>query len=119
VSDRNHFPVFPVLFALAVLLVLANNAHAYIGPGAGLEQVTYAMSLFAAVGVAFSAVLLWPFYALLRLLRRKSAPPAVADPAPTAAPGAGVGGWSEPRPQHEAGGAESAAVQPGGGLAHS
>jgi hypothetical protein len=118
VSDRNHFPVFPVLFALAVLLVLANNAHAYIGPGAGLEQVTYAMSLFAAVGVAFSAVLLWPFYALLRLLRRKPAPPAVAGPALTA-DGAGVGNWSETRPQHEAGGAESAAVQPGGGQAHS
>jgi hypothetical protein len=76
-----------MLFALIVLLVLANNALAYIGPGAGLEQVGYAMSLLAVVGVAFSAVLLWPFYALLRLFRRpKNQPQAPAVAATTSPP---------------------------------
>jgi hypothetical protein len=95
VSDRNHLSILPVLVAVAFVLVLAKPAHAYLGPGAGMDQVAYAISLLAAVGVAFSAVLLWPFYALLRLLRRKPAATtsspkpvgagAAADPATTPA----------------------------------
>jgi hypothetical protein len=81
VSDRNHLSILPVLFAVVFVLVLAKPAHAYLGPGAGLDQVAYAISLLAAAGVAFSAVLLWPFYALLRLLRRK--PAATVNPAAT------------------------------------
>jgi hypothetical protein len=93
VPDLNPSAALPVLFSLIVLLVLVNNALAYIGPGAGLEQVGYAMSLMAVVGVAFSAVLLWPFYAVLRLFRRRkgqvqppahaaaSLPPSAEDPA--------------------------------------
>jgi hypothetical protein len=91
VPDLNPFPALPVFFALSVLLVLANNALAYIGPGAGLEQVGYAMSLMAVVGVAFSAVLLWPFYAVLRLFRRRKghlqAPMAAAVSPPPPAEG--------------------------------
>jgi hypothetical protein len=81
-----------VLFALILLLVLANNALAYIGPGAGLEQIGYAMSLMAAVGVAFTAVLLWPFYALLNLFRRRKAQahaPVVSAATPPVAPAGG------------------------------
>jgi hypothetical protein len=81
VSDRNHLAIVQVLFAVAFVLALAKPAQVYLGPGAGLDQVAYAMSLFAAVGVALSAVLLWPFYALLRLLRRK--PAATVNPAAT------------------------------------
>jgi hypothetical protein len=57
---------------------LAVLVPAYVGPGAGLEFVGYFMSLLVWAGVAFSAVLLWPFYALLRRLRgdRRAAPPA-------------------------------------------
>jgi hypothetical protein len=73
VSGRNHLSILPLLLAVVFVLVLAKPAHAYLGPGAGLDQVAYALSLLAAAGVAFSAVLLWPFYALLRLLRRKPA----------------------------------------------
>ena len=90
--DRNRLAILPVLLAVVVVLVLAKPAHAYLGPGAGLDQLAYAVSLLAAAGVAFSAVLLWPFYALLRLLRRKPAAtvatqnPTGAGPMPAAAP---------------------------------
>jgi hypothetical protein len=54
VSDRN-------LFAVAKL--------AYVGPGADLAFVGYAMTLLAWALAAFSAVFLWPVYALLRKIR--------------------------------------------------
>jgi hypothetical protein len=59
-------------------LVGAGGILAYIGPGAGLEQVGYALTLLLFGITASSAVLLWPFYALLRWLRggKKPAPPA-------------------------------------------
>jgi hypothetical protein len=87
VPGRNRLWTFAVLYAVVFVLVLARPAHAYLGPGAGLDQVAYAISLLAAAGVAFSAVLLWPFYALLRLLRRK--PPATTAPQNPAGSGAG------------------------------
>lgn len=59
-----------ILLALSVLLLGAGQALAYVGPGAGLEFVGYFMSLLVWIGFAFSAVLLWPFYALLRRFRR-------------------------------------------------
>jgi len=62
-----------VVFALVFLLVLANNAHAYIGPGAGLDLVNYAFGLGSLLTVASFGILLWPFYAILRLIRRQTA----------------------------------------------
>jgi membrane protein implicated in regulation of membrane protease activity len=59
-----------VLWALALLLLGANSAMAYVGPGADLAFVSYALTLLAWVLTAFSAVLLWPVYALLRKIRR-------------------------------------------------
>jgi hypothetical protein len=94
VPGRNHPSILPAIFAVVFVLVLAKPAHAYLGPGAGLDQVAYAMSLFAAVGVAFSAVLLWPFYALLRLLRRK--PATTVNQAPAASPQNLAGAAADP-----------------------
>jgi uncharacterized membrane protein YccC len=43
---------------------------AYVGPGADVTFIGTAMTLLAWVLAAFSAVLLWPVYALLRWMRR-------------------------------------------------
>jgi hypothetical protein len=69
VNGRNIISAGKVLFVLSVLLLGAGPALAYVGPGAGLEFVGYFMSLLVWAGVAFSAVLLWPFYALVRRIR--------------------------------------------------
>jgi hypothetical protein len=42
---------------------------AYIGPGADLGLVSYALTLVLLGLSAFSAIFLWPFYALLRRIR--------------------------------------------------
>lgn len=66
---RNLFSAGKILLALSVLLLGAGEAMAYVGPGTGLEFIPYFMSLLVWAGVAFSAVLLWPFYALVRRIR--------------------------------------------------
>jgi hypothetical protein len=82
--DRNPFTVWKGALALLALLLLAGSARAYVGPGAGLELVGYAMSLAAWVGVAFSALFLYPLYSLIRRLRgyrvRPMAPAVVSRP---------------------------------------
>ena len=46
-----------------------NVVIAYVGPGADMSLISYALTL-AAVGLsAFSAIFLWPFYALMRRVR--------------------------------------------------
>jgi hypothetical protein len=67
--DRNGFLVWKTVFAVLALFLLAGNAFAYVGPGAGLELVGYSMSLLVWVGVAFSAMFLYPFYSFLRWIR--------------------------------------------------
>lgn len=57
------------------------------GPGA--EFIPYFLGLLAFAGTALFAIVLWPFRALLRQLRRGKAVPSVRqgdDPAPAAAP---------------------------------
>jgi hypothetical protein len=71
---------------LSGLVLPAACPLAYIGPGAGLELVGYAISLLAMAGVALSAVLLWPVYTLLRWFRRGKPTPPPASPAEVAAP---------------------------------
>jgi hypothetical protein len=58
---------------------------AYIGPGADLSLVSYALALLAFAGTAFSAIFLWPVYALIRKIRGgkdKSAPAVPTEQAP-------------------------------------
>jgi hypothetical protein len=71
VPGRNLSTVCKVLLALSVLLLGADRALAYVGPGADVTFIGYAMALLAWALAAFSAVLLWPVYALLRRIRRR------------------------------------------------
>ena len=66
---RNLPTVCKALLALTVLLLGADPALAYAGPGVDVSLIGYAMTLLAWVLAMFSAVLLWPVYALLRKLR--------------------------------------------------
>lgn len=63
-----------VTLALNFLLLVPAAAHAYVGPGPGLEFVPYFFSLLAWVGVAIGAVLYWPISALIQRWRG-GAPP--------------------------------------------
>jgi hypothetical protein len=69
-----------MLWTLLATLVLAGPSLAYVGPGAGLEFLGYAMSLLAMVGFAFFSLLMYPFYSLLRWLRGGKAPRTAAPP---------------------------------------
>jgi hypothetical protein len=80
VPDRNLPSSWKTALAVVILLLCATSAPAYVGPGAGLELVGYSLSLLAWIAAAFSAVLLYPVYALLRRLRR-------GKNTPTPAPG--------------------------------
>ncbi len=81
--DRNLCTSGKILLALAFLLLGANNAMGYVGPGADITFVGYALTLLAWVMAAFSAVLLWPVYALLRRIRGGKNKPTTASPPPT------------------------------------
>jgi hypothetical protein len=63
--------VCKLLFAVLFLLLGADRALAYVGPGAGITFVSHAMTLLGWVLAALSAVLLWPAYALLLRIRRR------------------------------------------------
>jgi hypothetical protein len=69
VRGRDLSPVCKVLLTFSVLLLGADRALAYVGPGADVTFISSAMTLLAWVLAAFSAVLLWPVYALLRRIR--------------------------------------------------
>ena len=68
-----------VLLALAVLLVGADRAQAYVGPGVDVTFIGYAMTLVVWALAAFSAVLLWPVYTLLRWIRGRKNDSATAS----------------------------------------
>lgn len=72
------------LLALALLLLGANSAMAYVGPGADLAFLSYALTLLAWAAAAFSAVLMWPLYALLRRIRGRKNKSTTTPPPPTA-----------------------------------
>ena len=82
---RNVPTVCKVLLALSVLLLVASPALAYVGPGADVTFISYAMTLLLWMLAAFSAVLLWPVYALLRWARRRKNKPTTTA-LPEAAP---------------------------------
>jgi membrane protein implicated in regulation of membrane protease activity len=60
------------LLALTFLLLAAGPALAYGVPGGSVEFVGYFVSLLTWLGLAFSAVFLWPLYALLRKIRGRN-----------------------------------------------
>jgi hypothetical protein len=58
---------------------------AYVGPGADVAFISYALTLLWWALAAFLSVLLWPAYALVRWVRRrktKPAPTSSSEPAP-------------------------------------
>ncbi len=71
--------------ALSLLLLVADPAPAYIGPGADVSFISYAMTLLMWMSVAFSAVLLWPLHALWRVIRRRKTRPTTTS-SPESAP---------------------------------
>ena len=66
---RNLATVCKVLLALSVLLLGADPALAYVGPGADVTFIGTALTLLLWMLAAFSAILMWPVYALLRRIR--------------------------------------------------
>ena len=76
---RNRSTVCKVFLALAVLLLGAAPAPAYVGPGADVTFISYAMTLLLWVLAAFSSVLLWPVYVLLRWIRGRKNESATAS----------------------------------------
>ena len=68
-----------VFLALAILLLGADRAAAYVGPGADVAFISYAMTLLVWVLAAFSSVLLWPVYTLLRRIRGRKNESATAS----------------------------------------
>jgi predicted AlkP superfamily phosphohydrolase/phosphomutase len=61
----------PALVAAVVILALAVPADAYIGPGAGFALLSSFLVAFVTFLAAIVSLLLWPFRALLRLVRRR------------------------------------------------
>ena len=87
---RNLYTVCKVLLVFSTLLLGADCAMAYGGPGVDVTFISYAMTLLAWALAAFSATLLWPVYALLRRIRgrkEKSTMTSTIEPAPEAARG--------------------------------
>jgi hypothetical protein len=64
---------------LAVVLLAVDRAPAYVGPGVDVTFISYAMTLLVWVLAAFSSVLLWPAYVLLRWIRGRKNEPATAS----------------------------------------
>jgi hypothetical protein len=93
---RNLFTVGKVLLALFVLLLGAESAWAYVGPGADVAFISYAMTLLAWVLAAFSTILLWPVYALIRKIRGGKNKSTTASPLETAPEEARVASPTEP-----------------------
>ncbi len=62
-----------LLAALLVLLV-PNQAHAYIGPGAGFALAGSFFAVFAAICSAALMLLTWPARLAARTLLRRTAP---------------------------------------------
>lgn len=76
-------PVALLLFALTFVLGFGQDAHAYIGPGAGLSMLGAFWGLVVAVLAALSFLLLWP---IRRMFKKNAAASAETDPQEKAAP---------------------------------
>src|SRR6185436_19846324 len=68
-----------VVAAAALVVAAAVPADAYVGPGAGFALLSSFFIFFTTVVVAILSLLIWPFRALARLLRRTGAAPARID----------------------------------------
>ena len=64
------------LFVIALVLAVPAPVQAYIGPGAGFAVLSSFLVVFTTIVVAIASVLIWPFRALWRLIRRHGPPSA-------------------------------------------
>jgi len=64
-------PVVRLAVAVVAALAVAAPASAYIGPGAGFALLSSFLVAFVTFLAALLSLLLWPFRALLRVLRRR------------------------------------------------
>jgi hypothetical protein len=69
VLGRDRLFSWKLLLTFALLLLSANSAMAYIGPGADLSLVGSFFALLAWVAILLSTLLLWPIHALRRYFR--------------------------------------------------
>ncbi len=65
---------------LALPLIATAPAQAYIGPGAALGLVGYAVSLGAMVVISLLTVLAWPVMVMLKKRKQSAAPAAEVAP---------------------------------------
>jgi hypothetical protein len=68
IQVRKLMPI-PCMLALAIML-WADPAAAYIGPGAGITMLGALWGVVVAVALALGAVLFWPLRILLRKRRK-------------------------------------------------
>jgi hypothetical protein len=66
--------VLVVALSLSFLAIVPVPAQAYLGPGTGLDFIPQFLALLSFAGVAAGAILLWPFFTLMRLIRGKKDP---------------------------------------------
>jgi predicted AlkP superfamily phosphohydrolase/phosphomutase len=59
------------LAGIATMLLAPGTAFAYVGPGAGFALVSSFLVIFSTIVLALLSLLLWPFRALRRRLRRR------------------------------------------------
>lgn len=83
-GNVNKSPITGLLLQIA-LLSMATPAHAYIGPGAALGLVGYAVSLGAMVVISLLTVLAWPVMTLLRKRKQATTPEVASESAPAEA----------------------------------
>lgn len=67
-------PLVLGVLAVAVLLALPAQAHAYVGPGAGIAVATTGFMLVISVVLAVFGIVFWPFRWAYKQLTRKRAP---------------------------------------------
>jgi hypothetical protein len=79
---RDNLLAWKLVVALLGILFLAGEASAYVGPAPGPEFVGYFMSLLAWLGLAFSALLIYPLHALRKRFKRGAVMPIAASQEP-------------------------------------
>jgi len=69
---------FIAALSAALLLAASADAHAYVGPGAGITLIGSFIGLVATVFCAVGAILAWPIRRLLKKRRERKAAEAAA-----------------------------------------
>lgn len=75
--NKNHYrfrlSLGRKLLILGFILILTNQAHAYIGPGAGFAVMGSFLAVFSAVLAGMLAIFTWPIRYVIRVIRYRRA----------------------------------------------